>query len=135
MAALGQDRNTPEKEGKILALPVGANKKIYAGALVVTNAGNAEPGSTALNLVAQGRADARADNTGGAAGAIKVPVRKGVFRFNNSAAADLIAAADIGADCYIVDDQTVAKTDGGGTRSKAGRIFDVDAQGVWVQFA
>ncbi|MFB0515162.1 MAG: hypothetical protein ACETWG_00985, partial [Candidatus Neomarinimicrobiota bacterium] len=33
---------------------------------------------------------------------------------------------------YIVDDQTVAKTDGTGTRSPAGFIEDVDSNGVWV---
>lgn len=47
---------------------------------------------------------------------------------------DAIALADIGSDCYIVDDQTVAKTSGSATRSVAGKIFDVDAAGVWVNF-
>ena len=55
--------------------------------------------------------------------------------FANSASADLISLADIGADCYIVDDQTVAKTSGTNTRSVAGKVFDVDADGVWVDFA
>jgi len=45
----------------------------------------------------------------------------------------MIAAAEIGTYCYIVDDQTVAKTDGTATRSSAGKVFDVDAQGVWVE--
>ena len=31
-------------------------------------------------------------------------------------------------------DQTVAKTNGGNTRSRAGKVFDVDADGVWVDF-
>ena len=53
----------------------------------------------------------------------------------NSAAADQITAADIGNDCYGVDDQTVAKTNGANTRSVAGKIYDVDAQGVWVKFS
>ena len=35
--------------------------------------------------------------------------------------------------CYIVDDQTVAKTDGSSARSKAGTIVNVDDQGVWVR--
>jgi hypothetical protein len=52
----------------------------------------------------------------------------------NSAAADLIAKADIGASCYVVDDQTVAKTNGGGARPRAGKVFDVDEYGVWVDF-
>ena len=47
---------------------------------------------------------------------------------------DLIAQADAGSDCYIVDDQTVAKTSGTNTRSRAGIVLAVDADGgVWVQ--
>ena len=48
-------------------------------------------------------------------------------------AADAIVRADVGADCYIVDDQTVAKTNGSNTRSVAGKIIAVDADGVWVK--
>ena len=58
----------------------------------------------------------------------------GVFRYANSAAGDLIATADIGTVCYIVDDQTVAKTSATATRSPAGIVEDVDANGVWVRF-
>ena len=39
----------------------------------------------------------------------------------------------MGSDCYIVDDQTVAKTNGTNTRSVAGKIIAVDADGVWVK--
>ena len=46
---------------------------------------------------------------------------------------DAITAAQIGSACYIVDDQTVAKTSDNGSRSRAGQVIDVDAQGVWVQ--
>jgi hypothetical protein len=63
-----------------------------------------------------------------------VDIEKGIFHFANSADTDEITTADIGSNCYIVDDQTVAKTDGTGTRSIAGEVFDVDAQGVWVDF-
>jgi len=59
-------------------------------------------------------------------------VRPGVFKFANSANGDLIAQANVCADCYIVDDNTVALTDGGGTRSRAGKIVGVDSDGVWV---
>jgi hypothetical protein len=36
--------------------------------------------------------------------------------------------------CYFVDDQTVAATDGTGTRSPAGIVEEVTSQGVWVRF-
>jgi hypothetical protein len=62
-----------------------------------------------------------------------VRIQRGCFRFANSTAGDAITNADRYADCYIVDDQTVAKTDGTGTRSVAGKVVDVDSIGVWVQ--
>jgi len=44
----------------------------------------------------------------------------------------LIAITEIGTDCYIVDDNTVAKTNGTSTRSRAGKVVDVNANGVFV---
>ena len=81
-----------------------------------------------------GVSEAQVDNSLGGAGAANIPVRKGTFRFANSASADLIAQADIGSVCYAVDDQTVAKTSNSGARPVAGTIFDVDTDGVWVKF-
>lgn len=133
MAALSTDRNTPARSGADYSHPVKADTVVYAGSLVVLDAGYAAPGKTATGLVAAGRADEHADNSGGANGDVAVKVRKGVFRFENSADTDEIARSDIGSDCYIVDDQTVAKTDATSTRSKAGVIDDVDDAGVWVR--
>lgn len=106
---------------------------IYAGSLVCLGAdGFAVPGTTALGLTPLGRAERRVDNSDGESGAVRVRYRRGCFRWDNSPAADEITAAEIGNACYVVDDQTVAKSDGGGTRSHAGIIADVDAFGVWV---
>ena len=134
MAALSADRNTPIRTAEDFEFPVAASTLIYAGSLVCINASSlATKGAVATTLKCVGIATERADNSAGLASAIRVKVRRGCFRFANSAAADLIALADIGADCFIVDDQTVAKTNGGATRSIAGKIRDVDADGVWVQ--
>lgn len=134
-AALTVDRDTPQRSGDSIVLGVAAAKKIYAGALVARDAsGYATPGAVATTLIGAGCAAEQADNSAGAAAAITVTVQKGVFRFANSTAGDLITTADIGNDCYIVDDQTVAKTNGTGTRSVAGKIYDVDSIGVWVRF-
>jgi hypothetical protein len=40
--------------------------------------------------------------------------------------------AEVGAVCYLVDDETVAKTSGTNTRSRAGYVVDVETAGVWV---
>ncbi|MBN8917746.1 MAG: hypothetical protein J0I31_19285 [Rhizobiales bacterium] len=136
MVALTSDRNTPARSGDIREFPVAAGAVIYAGALVALNAsGYAVPAATATTLKVVGRAEQAVDNTGGAAGAVTAKVGAGIYRFGNSTSTDAIADTDIGADCYAVDDQTVAKTSGSSTRSVAGKVFDVDALGVWVKFS
>lgn len=131
---LSKDRNTPFKQTGSLPVPVAAGAVIHAGALVVANAaGYGAPGSTANNLTYLGRADEHVDNTGGADGAKTVIVRRGVaFRWANSGT-DPVTQAELGKAVYIVDDETVAKTDGGGTRSAAGKVVQVEAGGVWVE--
>lgn len=133
MTALDTDRNTPQIDGALFTLPVAAATKIYAGSLVAIDAsGNANDGDTATGLRGIGRAEEQVDNSAGLAGAKTVNVRTGVFRFGNSGSSDAITNAEIGSPCYIVDDQTVAKTSGSGTRSVAGLVHFVDASGVWV---
>lgn len=131
---LTADRNTPERAdvGR-RHYGVAAAAKIYGGALVMLNAsGYATKGQTALALIGAGMANEQVDNSAGAAGDLTIGVHEGVFSFANSASADLITIADIGQVCYAVDDQTVARTSGSGTRSPAGFIVDVDANGVHV---
>lgn len=131
MAALTTPRNTLQRVGDVLAFPVKAATTIHQGSLVVLDAGHAAPGRTATGLVAAGRAEHSA--TAVAAGDAQVEVRRGIFKFGNSTSTDLIAQADVGADCYVVDDQTVAKTSATNTRSRAGIVVAVETDGVWVQ--
>ena len=131
MVTLTKDRNTTTRDGGDFNHPVAAATIIFAGSIACLNAArDAVPGSTSTTLVAIGRAEEYVDNSGGAAGDLTISVRKGVFHFANDGS---IARADIGGNAYIVDDQTVADTDGTGTRSLAGEIVDVDADGVWVK--
>lgn len=129
--SLAQARNTKERIGEVFDFPVAAATTCHQGGLAVLNAGYAAPGATAVGLIAVGRFEESA--TAVSAGDVKVRVKRGTFKFANSAAGDLIAQADVGADCYIVDDQTVAKTSAANTRSRAGKIVAVDSDGVWVQ--
>ena len=133
MTALTAARNTPQRAGDILGYPVKASVKPIQGGIAVLSAGYAAPATTATGLIAIGRFEQTVDNTSGADGALSVQVRRGTFRFGNSASGDLVAQADAGADCYLVDDQTVAKTSGANTRSVSGKIIAVDSDGVWVK--
>jgi len=132
--ALTADRRTTEHLGKDYSCEVYQATKIYAGSIVCQNStGYAVPGSTSTALRALGRAEEQVDNSAGASGALSVLYRKGVFSFANSAAADEITIAQKDEICYIVDDQTVAKTSGVGTRSIAGKVRGMDGTQVKVE--
>lgn len=138
MTALSTERLTPQFAGSSgplpakLSLPVAASTKIYAGSLVVLNAGYAAPATAALGLVAVGKALSTVDNSSGSAGDLSIEVQIGAFRFENSTSGDAIAQANVGAICYLADDQTVALTSNAGARSVAGQIVSLDSSGVWV---
>jgi hypothetical protein len=128
VAALTKDRNTPNRPGVDRNDPLASGAVIYAGALVVLDAsGDAAPATTATGLTARGVAQEAVSQPNGDSA---VHSRTGEFRLGNDGS---ITRADIGNTAYIVDDQTVAQTDGTGTRSAAGIITDVDSVGVWVQ--
>lgn len=131
----------PQRE---FAVPIADNVKIYCGAIAacVTASGLATPAVTATTITALGivlplnQYSQVYDNTlvGHAASLFQVRVGRGTFAMNNSTAGDLIAQAQFMTQVFIVDDQTVAKTNGGATRSGAGICTQVDADGtVWVQ--
>lgn len=133
MTALTADRATAERQGDEFSFDVAAAVVCRAGGIAVLDAsGNVKPGVVAADLICVGMFAETVDNSAGAAAAVKAKVRRGVFRFGNSAAGDAITKAHIGDTCYIVDDQTVALTNSSATRSIAGKIVDVDSAGVWV---
>jgi hypothetical protein len=152
MAALSNARNTPEMadSGRMRVYPVEANTNIYLGGMAALNAaGNAVPASAtttvanALKVV--GRAEyvkngipgQNALNNPGAAGAISITVRKGVFLYATDGS---VGAAQLGLNCFAVDDNTVAATDRASGASVqqyavAGVVVAIDPSGqVWVDF-
>lgn len=134
MVAATKPRNTMRVEGFKRSLPVAAAIKLFAGTLVVADAANFANKTSANGLRVVGVTPVDVDNSTGAAGAVTAELDVGVFGpFANSAAADLIERKDIGGTCYMVDDQTLAKTSGSNTRAQVGLIHSVDADGVWVR--
>ena len=152
MAALTSSRNTPEMAdgGRIRVLNVEANTTIFLGGMVAVNGnGNAVPASatttTANALKVIGRAEyvvngipaQNAVNNPGAAGAIQIAVRKGVFMYSQDSS---ITAAAVGSPCFALDDNNVTATDRASGASvqqyaAAGQVVAVDASGeVWVDF-
>jgi len=132
--ALTADRNTVARDGNQLSLGMAANAKIYAGAMVARDAaGHAVPAANVAGLAVVGMAESQVDNTGGAAGALNITVRRNrSFHFANSATSAL-TIADIGSNAMVEADDIVAKA---ATNSiVAGKVLDVDATGVWIEIA
>ena len=128
MAALTEGRNTTELHvgGVHYSYSREAAATIYAGALAAQNAdGKAVPASDAAGLVVLGRAE-----TGANAG-FSVLIRKGAYLCNNGEGAEALTGADIGKECFVVDDNTVGKV-GGTNKVKAGIVLDVTENGVAV---
>lgn len=131
---LTQDRMTAHRDAEVMPFAVAAGEEIYGGALVAANAtGFLVAGKAATGLTYLGRADAHVDNSNGADGDAIVTVRRHkAFLWVNSGT-DPVGQALVGKICYIQDDETVAGTDGVGTRSAAGTVLAVESAGVWVE--
>jgi hypothetical protein len=131
---LAEDRNTPHQDGDVIVAPVATGVKCFAGGIACANAGGfATPGATATGLTYLGRFDESVDNTIGTNGAVDAMVRrKKSFKWKNSGA-DPVTQASLGKVCYIVDDETVAATSATSTRSAAGVVVELSADGVWVE--
>lgn len=131
MAALTKDRQTVRRDSQSHSDPVAAGVRIFSGSMVVLNSnGFASPGATATGLTTRGIAEHGSNNLTGPNGAGDVRTLTGAHQLAN---AGDITRAHIGTNAYIDDDQTVTADSSG--RSIAGRIDDVDSNGVWVQFA
>jgi hypothetical protein len=116
-------------------IPLAAGAKALAGGMAQVNAAGFGVAATATAAnVTLGRFEQTVDNTGGTDGAKWVDVRCGIFRYNNSTSTDAIARSAITKPVYVVDDQTVALTSNSSARPQAGTCFDIDDQGVWVEF-
>lgn len=140
MAALTSPRNTRERGRFYQSEEQFAKTTLvfYHGQMVAVDAtGYLVPAITSATLKRPARCnlspERKVDTTGLASGVKKLKIEFGEFSWNNGTAGDAIAQADVGNLCYIVDDNTVAKVDGTGTRSVAGKIMEVDANGqIWV---
>ncbi|WP_068317502.1 hypothetical protein [Polycladidibacter hongkongensis] len=130
---LTRGRLYERRAGERLTLPLAPQTGILKGALVMVEGSTVVPGKTAKGLATVGIAE-NSVQAAAAGQTANVDIRRdGWFPFANSAD-DPISRADIGRDCFVVDDNTLAKTHGGNTRSVAGIVRDVDATGVWISF-
>ncbi|MDR2186866.1 MAG: hypothetical protein LBE62_02305 [Azonexus sp.] len=120
-------RNTPQRAGDVLAFTVTPSVTIIQGELVLLEAGLAThtPSATAIAI---GRAEQGV--TAGPSGSdpVVVPVRRGIFRWDNDTA-EPVTAASVGGPCYVKDSRTVTADDEAGPPLI---VVAVEADGVWA---
>ncbi|MEM1284942.1 MAG: hypothetical protein AAGH43_06110 [Pseudomonadota bacterium] len=127
--ALTKSKKIVSAEGVSRALDMKGSTTAHRGGMAVLDAnGFAAPATAATNLTAVGVFDESVVNDG-ADGAAKALIKRGTFLMKNDGAS-AVTRADVGQDCFIVDDETVS-SDGTGT-SRAGTVFDVTDTGVFV---
>jgi hypothetical protein len=136
--------------GRMRVYPVEANTNIYLGGMVALNAaGNAVPASATTTVANSLRVVGRAEyvkngipgqnaiNNPGAAGAISITARKGVFLYATDGS---VGAAQLGLNCFALDDNTVTALDRASGASvqqyaAAGQVVAIDPSGqAWVDF-
>lgn len=140
MAAATDNLNIPErcdpsafKHERVAA----SSAEYYKGAMLaidVDATGSPFVRATAgdLSLRVVGRCEDRLTTV--ASNTRRVVAKSGIFRYASGGTFEAIDANDIGKICYVVDDQTVGISGATGANAVAGRIYDVDANGVWVKF-
>lgn len=134
MSATTTPRNTDKLAGSsslYQSLPMAANQVACYGwlAMVDKSTGECVVGGSGGGYIGAGRFNSAIDSTGLAGGAVRCDVEYGVLYWGNATGGDAITGAMYGAPCYVLDNQTVAATDGSGTRSVAGIVYEVRGDG------
>lgn len=111
------------------AYPVAASTSLHVNTIAVLAAGLAISLADATGAEKCAGVVTFAVNNTGTAGALRVEVEAGQHKFLTTD----IVAADVGATAYFVDDRTVSKNHATNTRPIAGKIIQVDDDGVWVE--
>lgn len=126
---LGIEANPP-----IIRAPLKDDAVVLAGTMAAIDAsGYFVPVTAALGLRIVGLYLDSADNTNGGDGGKVVRVQQGVWKLKAGTSGDALTQANLFDDVYAIDNETVGATDGTGTRSLAGKLFQVESDGVYVR--
>lgn len=118
-----------KRYGAKRAYPMAAATSLHVNTVAVLAAGLAIGLADAAGTEKCAGVVTFATNNPGVAGAVRVEVEAGEHKFATSD----IVAADVGTSAYFVDDHTVSKSHDTNSRPIAGKIIQVDDDGVWVE--
>ena len=140
MAALTADIHpirfgTPGNASQPVNQGLKANTTVYRGSVAITRSGYVVPATTVqstdlvwglIDQAGPGGIDSGAGVTGGTAdGTNTVDIATGSFWLNAGTGSDAIAQANVGATCYLMNENTVGLTSSGNSRPVAGIILGV----------
>jgi len=119
-------------DGVVWPVPMEEATKIWAGAIVCTNAaGYAVNGADTASQVVYGVAEETVDNTG-ADGALSIRVRRGcAFKFLNHSTPVTV----VGTNAVIQDNATVTTAAAATNDIVVGPVRQIESDGVWVYIA
>lgn len=129
---------TEMRVGILMLIPLAALALVLQGTFAVVDANGYAVASANVGGADQscvGIWDNSAENTGANGDVVACVRRKQQFLVYNSVT-DPVTQSDLGATVFIEDNQTIAKTDGAGTRSLGGYFMGFDVQNpefVWVE--
>lgn len=130
MSPITRSYDAPQRAGEDVNLPMAAETKIYIGSLVATDdAGHALPAADVAGLKVHGRSQHEVDNSEGEAGDQEIVVRRGCFKYSNSAT-NPVLQEHVGKPCYVEDDSIVAADSD--NLVVAGLVLQVEDGDVWV---
>lgn len=140
MTATTTPINTEYRDGILIPVALLASAIVLQGTFAVVGASgyalaSADVGGADQKCIGIWEDDA--ENTGADGEEVCLARRNKQFLVANSST-DPVTQADLGAEVYVEDNQTVAKTDAAGTLSVAGRFMGFDTEYttlVWVEIA
>ncbi|MCX8962142.1 hypothetical protein EHW64_13625 [Erwinia psidii] len=127
------DRNTWNKDGELIPVPVAAGAEIFGGHIVgIDSDGFAVPAGKDV-FQTLGISDGWVDNSSGDDGDEVVLVRrKKVFCLANSVTSP-VQQNDLGGKCYAQDSVTVSHENTGNALAVAGVVLSLENDNVWVE--
>jgi len=115
--------------------PIAASQTIYNGTIALTASGYAKSAaSVASTDTCWGLFNGLLDGTpttsspivtGTTNGSHTIGIDTGTFWLTPGSSGDALTQADVGATVYVIDEVTVGKTDGGGSRPVAGVLAEI----------
>jgi hypothetical protein len=137
MTAMAAARRMPVEYWYHHRFPLAVGNKAWKNgiACIDKSTGLCEPGHAEADLFVIGHFDETVDATTQQK-LVSVDLgREVIIRWCKNDDADPVLASHVGNDCYALDDQTVSISHASNARSRAGRIWAVDAtDGVAVEF-